>query len=96
MASGAQYQSSEPYGFRISIGADSPSREPARLAGPAFDLGPEPDAVLADDGDGLGEVGVTAHEVVDRGDVSEAEAVGDLAGPDQIIGIHLSAHDLAR
>ena len=66
------------------------------MAGPGLDLGPEPDAVLADDGDGLGEVGVTSDEVVDRGDMGEAEAVGDLAGPDQIIGIHLSAHDLAR
>jgi hypothetical protein len=33
---------------------------------------------------------------VDRGDVGEAEAVGDLAGSHQVVGIHLSAHEVAR
>lgn len=39
---------------------------------------------------------MAADEVVDRGDVGEAEAVGDLASSDQIVGVHLSAHEVAR
>lgn len=74
----------------------STSREAAGAPGPLPDLGPQPDAVLADDGDGLRKVGVSSHEVVDRGDVSQTKSVGDLTCPDQIVGINLSPHDRAR
>jgi hypothetical protein len=71
-------------------------REASCLLSPSLDLGPQPDAVLADDDDGLREVGVPPHEVVHGSDVCKGQTVGDLARSDQIIDVNLSPHVSSR
>lgn len=50
---------------------------------------------VADHGDGLGEVLVTAPPVVHEVEVAEPEPLRDLCGTDQVVDVHVAAHAAA-
>lgn len=72
---------------------DTQLSEPTRGAGPGRDVGPRPDVTEGKPCNGLREVGVSAAPVVDNAGALGAEAGRDLAGTDEIVGIHHSSHD---